>query len=87
LQLVSLNALFSYWLISDPDTALLSLAKIADRGLRESITHTTMQAYLFHDPREAFVKILEVPKYVAYENQGHPIRGPFRPCRPDTLGI
>lgn len=66
LQQASLNALFSNWMIRDPDAAQLALAKITDRGLRESTTHTAMQAYLLRHPREAFERIIELPKYVAY---------------------
>ena len=72
LQRASLNALFSNWLMFDPDAALLSLKKITDRGLRESTTHTAMQAYLLRHPRAAFAKIIGLPKYVSYRQQGNP---------------
>jgi len=72
LQRTSLNALFSNWIMCDPDAALLALKKITDRGLREATTHTAMQAYLLRQPREAFAKVIALPKYVAYRYKGKP---------------
>ncbi len=72
LQRASLNALFSNWMMHDTDAAMLALARITDRGLRESTTHTAMQAYLLRHPREAFGKVLGLPKYVAYRHKGCP---------------
>lgn len=74
LQVVSLNALFSNWFMQDPDAAQLALKKITPRGLRESTTHTAMQAYLSRHPRKAFERIIELPQYVAYAHfDGSPI--------------
>jgi hypothetical protein len=66
LQRAALGALFSNWMMYDPEAALLALKKITDRGLRESTTHTAMQAYLLRHPRAAFPLVIGLPKYVHY---------------------
>ncbi len=66
IQKVALEALFSNWFIFDPNSAQLALGRINDRGLRESTTHTAMQAYLLRHPQEAFEMVIRLPKYVAY---------------------
>jgi hypothetical protein len=72
LQRAALGSLFSNWLMFDPEAALPALGRITDRGLRESITHTALQAYLLRHPREAFAKVIGLPKYVDYRYKRDP---------------
>jgi hypothetical protein len=79
LKNTSLNALFANWFMFDPDTAEASLKKIPDLALRESTTHVAMQAYLFLHPREAFERIIKIPKYSDEEDPDYSITDPGDP--------
>lgn len=85
-QRAALGYLFSNWLMFDPEAALLALGRIKDRGLRESTTHTAMQAYLLRHPQEAFEMVIRLPKYVTYRYKGNPTQeiDPFAEADPSV---